>query len=90
MKGYKGFNEDFTCARNKQYKENTIFEEPKARLCEIGMHYCPNPLDVLLYYPIMKEDCKASKYANVIDLDFTEAINKSACKKCAYYEYCYI
>lgn len=77
MKGYKGFNEDFTCARDKQYKENTIFEEPKARLCEIGMHYCTNPLDVLLYYPILKEDCKTSKYANVIDLDFTEAINKS-------------
>lgn len=69
IKGYKGFNEDFTCTKNKQYKENTIFEEPKAVLCEAGMHYCPNPLDVLFYYPILKWDCKPSKYANVTDLD---------------------
>mgnify|MGYP000223008223 CR=1 FL=1 len=26
MKGYKGFNKDMTC-RNKQYAENTVFEE---------------------------------------------------------------
>lgn len=69
MKGYKGFNEDFTCTKNKQYEENTIFEEPKAILCEAGMHYCLNPLDVLFYYPILKGDCKLSKYANVTDLD---------------------
>lgn len=69
IKGYKGFNEDFTCTKNKQYEENTIFEEPKAILCEAGMHYCLNPLDVLFYYPILKWDCKLSKYANVTDLD---------------------
>lgn len=49
MKGYKGFNKDFTC-RGKQYKENTVFEEEKAVICHSGLHFCENPFDVLDYY----------------------------------------
>lgn len=29
MKGYKGFNPDFTC-KGKQYEENKVFEEEKS------------------------------------------------------------
>lgn len=50
MRGFKGFNKGLKC-RDKQYKENTVFEEPKARMCKKGMHFCGNPLDVLEYYP---------------------------------------
>lgn len=44
MKGYKGFNPGLIC-RNKQYAENTVFEEPKADICKSGMHFCENPFD---------------------------------------------
>ena len=60
--GYKGFEKGLVC-RNKQYKENTIFEEPEARLCETGMHYCQTPLDVLFYYPIINDKAYPAEYA---------------------------
>lgn len=52
MKGYKGFNKDFTC-KGKQYAENTVFEEENAEICKSGMHFCANPFDVPAYYPII-------------------------------------
>ena len=39
MKGYKGFNPGLIC-KDKQYQENTVFEEPEAKICEKGMHFC--------------------------------------------------
>ena len=45
MKGYKGFSRGMVC-RDKQYQENTEFTEPEAKICESGMHFCPNPFDV--------------------------------------------
>ena len=51
MKGYKGFKEGLIC-REKQYAENTIFEEKNAEVCESGIHFCENPLDVLDYYEL--------------------------------------
>ena len=47
--GYKGFEPGLIC-RGKQYKENTVFEEPKAEMCKCGMHFCEYPLDVFDYY----------------------------------------
>ena len=35
--------------KGKQYRENTVFEEPEAKICEKGMHFCENPFDVLDY-----------------------------------------
>lgn len=51
MKGYKGFCKGLIC-KDKQYAENTIFEEPEANICINGMHFCKNPMDVLDYYPL--------------------------------------
>ena len=65
--GYKGFKKGLIC-RDKHYKENTIFEEPKAILCETGMHYCRNPLDVMNYYPMIDENAFPAEYAEVTDL----------------------
>ena len=55
--GVKGFGPGMIC-RGKQYAENTVFEEPEAELCESGIHYCENPLDVLNFYPLIGEDGK--------------------------------
>jgi hypothetical protein len=65
IKGYKGFNKGLIC-RNKQYAENTVFNEDKTTLCESGMHFCENPLNVLGYYPYYNSDTKSfSEYAEV-------------------------
>lgn len=65
IKGYKGFNKGLVC-RDKQYAENTVFNEDKATLCERGMHFCENPLNVLKYYPYYASEMKSfSEYAEV-------------------------
>ena len=68
MKGYKGFKKDFTC-KDKQYEENTIFEEERAEICECGMHYCESPLDVLDYYSFVDNDGQINEFAEVEALD---------------------
>lgn len=65
IKGYKGFNKGLVC-RDKQYAENTVFNEDNAILCESGMHFCENPLNVLKYYPFYNSETKSfSEYAEV-------------------------
>jgi hypothetical protein len=49
MKGYKGFNKDFKC-RDKQYEVGKTYEEPEAKLCDRGLHFCEHPLDCFGYY----------------------------------------
>lgn len=68
MKGYKGFAPGLIC-RDKQYTENTVFKESKAKPCFRGMHFCPNPFEVLKYYPIINENCSFNEFAEVKALD---------------------
>ena len=67
MKGYKAFKKGMVC-RDKQYEENTVFEEETANLCEAGMHFCENPMDVLRYYPLVDDDCNITEFAEVESL----------------------
>ena len=77
MKGFKGFSRGMVCL-DKQYAENTTFEEPKAVICESGMHFCENPLDVLDYYPLLDDD--ANEFAEVEALaDVHTDDNKKYC-----------
>ena len=57
MEGYKGFEKGLIC-RGKQYAENTVFEEDKAVICNSGMHFCKEPMDVLDFYPPESEFAK--------------------------------
>ena len=68
MKGYKAFEKGLVC-RGKQYAENTVFEEDKAEICESGMHFCKNPLDVLDYYPLVDDKGNMTEFAEVEALD---------------------
>ena len=68
MKGYKGFNKGLVC-RGKQYAENTVFEENEAVICEKGMHFCENPLDVLDYYPLLNDNAGTNEFCEVETLD---------------------
>ena len=62
--GFKGFGPGMVC-RGKQYAENTVFEEKTAEICESGMHFCKNPLDVLNYYPLLDNDGRQNEFAEV-------------------------
>lgn len=68
MKGYKGFNPGLIC-KGKQYQENTVFEEPEAKICKKGMHFCENPFDVLDYYDLIRSDGTPNEFAEVEALD---------------------
>lgn len=70
MKGYKGFRKGLIC-KDKQYAENTIFEEPEANICVNGMHFCKNPMDVLDYYPLIDDNGEMCEFAEVEALDET-------------------
>lgn len=79
-KGYKAFEKGMIC-RGKQYKENTIFEEPSAELCHTGMHFCKEPLDVLNYYPLIDDDGNFTEFAEVEALDKCVSENDKSCTK---------
>lgn len=82
VKGYKAFGKGMIC-KNKQYKENTTYEESGNEICQKGvMHYCENPFDVLDYYPLVNEDGEISEFAEVEPLgDVFKRGNKSATNK---------
>ncbi len=64
MKGYKGFEKGLVC-RGKQYAENTVFEEENAEICQKGMHFCKNPLNVLEYYGFTDDKGNLNEFAEV-------------------------
>ena len=70
MKGYKGFRKGLIC-KDKQYAENTIFEEPEANICVNGMHFCKNPMDVLDYYPLIDNNGEMCEFSEVEAMDET-------------------
>ena len=68
MKGYKGFKKGLIC-REKQYTENTVFEEENAKICESGMHFCRNPFAVWRFYPPCCKNGELNDFAEVEALD---------------------
>ena len=62
--GYKAFNPGMIC-RGKQYEENAVFEEPEAKNCNTGMHYCKNPFDVLEHYGFVNDNAEINEFAEV-------------------------
>ena len=79
MKGYKGFAPGLVC-RDKQYSENTVFEEDRAIICSRGMHFCQNPFDVLDYYDLVRIDGSFNDFAEVEALADTKTDdNKKFC-----------
>ena len=81
MKGFKGFNKGLIC-RDKQYAENTVFEEAEANICKNGMHFCKTPFDVLDYYPLFDDNGAQNEFAEVEALDETKTDdNKKFCTK---------
>ena len=67
MKGYKSFGKGLIC-QGKQYAENTVFEEDEVVVCQKGMHFCAEPMDVLDFYP------PESEFAEVEALDEAKTV----------------
>lgn len=69
MKGYKGFSPDMTCG-NKQYKENTIYEEKNVKKSKDNLYFYKNPFEVLNYFPFVNSNAKFNNFTVV------EALNE--------------
>ena len=69
MKGYKAFYKNMICKGDgyeKQYEENTTYEENGDNVCGSGvMHFCENPFDVLNYYPLVDGEGNVAEFAEV-------------------------
>ena len=68
MKGYKGYEKGLIC-RGKQYAVGEVFEEDSAEICQSGMHFCKNPLDILDYYPLIDTNGNLTEFTEVEALD---------------------
>lgn len=42
-----------------------MFEEPEAKICNTGMHYCKNPFDVLEHYGFVNDNAEINEFAEV-------------------------
>ena len=82
IKGYKAFKKGMKC-KNKQYCENTTYEETGNKICKAGvMHFCENPFDVLDYYPLVDVNGNISDFADVEAVgDIYKRENKTATNK---------
>ena len=65
MKGFKGFEKDFSCG-GKQCEENTTYEEYGEGCCHKGvMHFCEDPWEVLNHYDLVDDNGNFSEFAEV-------------------------
>lgn len=65
MKGFKGFEKDFSC-KGKQYEENTTYEEHGVGCCHKGViHFCEDPWEVLNHYDLVDGNGNFSEFAEV-------------------------
>jgi len=76
MKGYKGFDKDWKC-KGLQYKIGEVVNHKgEKKLCNNGLHFCENPLDVLKYY-----SPSTSVFAEVDADDVTNETHKEDSKR---------
>jgi hypothetical protein len=80
IKGYKVFNQDWTC-RGFQYEVGKIFEEdivPKC--CDRGFHFCLKASDCFNYYS-SNHDNKVAEVVALGDIDYLEEDSKCCTNK---------
>src|SRR3984893_893494 len=78
VKGFKAFNDDFTC-RDFQFELDKTYELPEGQvpvLCSRGFHFCTMPLDCNNYY-----NGNNSRHAEVEAWDVIHDNDKSVARK---------
>jgi hypothetical protein len=74
MKGYKGFNKDFTC-RGFKYDEGKEYKiDEKPELCLKGFHYCENPFDVWDYCDLATSEFGEIEAVGEINKDKSKSV----------------
>ena len=67
MKGYKAYDHGLVC-RGKQYEVGKTYEEDEAIICEKGMHYCDNLMDLMTYHDLIDENGEVMEVTEVEDM----------------------
>ena len=78
MKGFKGFKKDMKC-RDFQFQVGEEYEEPEAKACRKGFHFCENPFDVFNYY--QPADSRYAEVEGDGEIDKDNDDSKVACTK---------
>jgi hypothetical protein len=76
--GYKGFDKHMKC-NGIQFHSGGEYEEKDAIVCQMGFHFCENPLDVLGYYP--PSDSRYAEVEGDGKIDKHGSDSKVACSK---------
>lgn len=72
MRGYKVFNNDWTC-KGFQYEVGKTYEmEGEIQLCKRGFHFCGKLKDCFLYYPFDSEQIKIAEVEALGEIVYDE------------------
>lgn len=78
MAYYKAYDAGLKCL-NKQYEENTVYEEDGNEICTNGvMHFCQSPVDTLNFYSII--NCITKERSEFTTVEPLGEIYQTSCK----------
>jgi hypothetical protein len=64
--GFKAADADLKCRDHQFEVGQTYTIEGEPVHCARGFHFCQNPLDVLNYYPLVRDDGKLTRFMSVV------------------------
>lgn len=77
VKGYKAFDSNLQCLGMQYELGKTQEHSGKVKLCDSGLHFCENPLDIFGYYP------PTSRFAEVQGEDVSTPVDGGDSKRAA-------
>lgn len=83
VKGYKGFEKGMRSGE-RQYAEDSLFKsEDSPYVHDVkGIHFWQNPLDILWYYPLIRNDGGVTEIARVETLGIVRSENELSSTNC--------
>lgn len=81
IRGYKGFERDFTCRAMQYEVGRTYWIEGEPKLCERGFHFCTSPLAVFKYYAPTNRFAIVEAYEDDVIYDTADNSHKAVARR---------